>query len=53
MVVIGLLILIATAYMSAATEVSKKLIDTLVLCSLGVELIGIIVIVYNTIKSDK
>ena len=52
-VLLGLIVLIVTTYLSSATSVNKTVIDGLVIGSLVIELIGIIVIVYNTIKSNK
>jgi hypothetical protein len=52
-VLLGLIILIVTTYLSSTTNTNKGVIDGLVIGSLVVELIGIVIIVYNTIKSNK
>lgn len=52
-VLLGLVLLIVTTYLSSATQVGKNVVDGLVIGSLAIELIGIIVIVYNTVKSNK
>jgi hypothetical protein len=52
-VLLGLIILIVTTYLSSATDIAKNIIDGLVVGSLAIEFIGIIVIIYNTIKSNR